>query len=166
MSEEELRLLKEKAHDHDTRIADLEKILKVKEEMPAIKETAGIQKLATKLGIPVGKLDEIFDKDGSELTIINHSGTDVRNKTQNITLLTLFGYKIYFGLEEVLSQEIRRNVAENGISLGHFSKYLNELIPRLLRRKGKLRSPKTTYRLNIQGEVKAKKLIKSIVDLL
>jgi hypothetical protein len=166
LSEEELRLLKEKVHDHDTRIADLENILKVKKEMPTIKETAGIQKLATKLGIPVDKLDEIFDKDGSILTIIKHVGTDVKNKTQNITLLTLFGYKIYFGLEEVLSQEIRRNVAENGIPLSHFGEYLNELIPSLLRRKGKLRSPKTTYRLNIQGEAKAKELIKSIVGLL
>jgi len=165
MSEEEIQLLKEKIHDHDRRIAELEKILRGKKEVPVIEEKTGLQKLATKLGIPIDKFDQIFDKEESTLTVIRYVGANDREKTQNIALITLFGYKIFFGQEEMLSQEIRRNVAENRISLNNFGTYLNELTPSLLRRKGELRSPKTTYRLNIQGEVKAKELIKNILGL-
>jgi hypothetical protein len=165
MSEEELRLLKEKIHEHERRIIELENILKEKKEMPVIEGTTGIQKLATKLGIPADKFDQIFDKEESMLTVIKYTGVNDREKTQNIALLTLLGYKIFFGQEEVLSQEIRRNVAENSVTLNNFGTYLNELAPSLLRRKGELRSPKTTYRLTISGEVKAKELIKNILDL-
>lgn len=162
MSEKELRLLKEKLQDHDRRIIELENILKVEKEIPVVKKGAGIQKLGAKLGIPVKKFDEIYDVEESMLTLINHVGANHKDKVQNIVLLTLFGYKLFFEQEEVLSQEIRRNVVENRISLSNFGTYLNDLIPRLLRRKGKLRSPKTSYKLTIQGEVKAKDLIKEI----
>ena len=165
MSEEEIRLLKDKIHEHDRRIAELEKILKGKKEVPVIEEKTGLQKLATKLGIPIDKFDQIFDKEESTLTIIKYAGSNDREKTQNIALLTLFGYKIFFGQEEVMSQEIRRNIVENRISLNNFGTYINEFTPSLLRRKGELRSPKTTYRLNIQGEVKARELIKNILGL-
>jgi hypothetical protein len=164
MSEEELRLLKEKIHEHDRRIAELENILKEKKGMPVIEETTGLQKLATKLSIPVGKFDEIFDKEENTLTVIKHTGANDKEKTQNIALLALFGYMILFKQEEILSQEIRRNVAENGVSLNNFATYLNESTPSLLRRKGELRSPKTTYRLTVSGEVKAKELIKKISE--
>ena len=145
-------------------MTELECIVKSKQKVPAIEETAGIQKLATKLGIPVEKFYEVFDKEENMLTVINHGGTNNKEKTQNIALLTLLGYKIFFGQEEVQSKEIRRNVAENKISLGKFSICLNELTPRLLRRKGKLRSPKTAYRLTSQGEVKAKDLVNGVLD--
>ena len=112
------------------------------------------------------KFDEMFDKEKDTLTVIKHTGANDREKSQNIALLALFGYKIFFKQEEILSQEIRRNVAENGIALNNFATYLNELTPSLLRRKGELRSPKTTYRMTISGEVKAKELIKSIVGSL
>ena len=97
------------------------------------------------------------------LTLIKHAGEDHKTKVQNIVLLTLFGYKLHFGEREILSKEIRRNVAENRISLNNFGTFLNELIPSMLRRKGKLRSPKTSYKLTVQGEVRAKDLIREIL---
>jgi len=163
MTEEELKSLKEKMHDHEKRIVELENILKGRKDIPVTHTITEIQKLSTKLGIQEDKLNEIFDKEESVLTVIKCIGADDREKTQNIALLTLFGYKIFFGKEEVLSQEIRRNVAENKISRNNFSAYINGLMPQFLRRKGELRSPKTTYRLNIEGEVRAKDLIKSIL---
>jgi AraC-like DNA-binding protein len=163
LSEDEIRLLKEKLQNHDRRIAALEDILKDKKETHPTENSSKILKLASELGISINKFDELFDIDGTQLTTIKHTGEDDKTRIQTITLLTLFGYKIYFGLEEVLSQEIRRNVAENGISLNNFNKFLNELIPSLIRRKGKLKSPTTSYRLSIPGEVKAKELIRAAV---
>jgi hypothetical protein len=165
MNDEEIRLLKEKIQDHDKRIIELENILKEKKEIPCTEEKSSIKKIASKLGITEDKIYEIFDKEETSLTVIKTIGTNDRDKTQNIALLTLYGYKIFFGNEELLSQEIRRNVAENNVLLNNFATYLNELTPTFLRKKGEIRSPKTTYRLTISGAVKAKELIKNIVDL-
>ncbi len=165
MNDEEIRLLKEKIQDHDKRIIELENILKEKKEIPSTEEKSSIKKFASKLGTTEDKINEIFDKEETTLTVTKIMGTNDRDKTQNIALLTLFGYKIFFGNEELLSQEIRRNVAENNVLLNNFASYLNELAPTYLRKKGELRSPKTTYRLTISGDVKAKELIKNILDL-
>ena len=112
MNDEEIRLLKEKIQDHDKRIIELENILKEKKEIPCTEEKSSIKKIASKLGITEDKIYEIFDKEETSLTVIKTIGTNDRDKTQNIALLTLYGYKIFFGNEELLSQEIRRNVAE------------------------------------------------------
>lgn len=53
-------------------------------------------------------------------------------------------------------------MGENGIPLQNFATYLNELVPSLVRRKGKPKSPKTTYRLLPYGESRAKELIKQL----
>jgi hypothetical protein len=165
MNDEEIGLLKEKIQDHDKRIVELENILKEKKEIPDTEEKSSIKKIASKLGTSEDKIYEIFDKEETILTVIKTMGTNDKDKTQNIALLTLFGYKIFFEKEELLSQEIRRNVAENNVFLNNFALYLNELAPTYLRKKGEIRSPKTTYRLTISGEVKAKELIKNILDL-
>ena len=59
----------------------------------------------------------------------------------------------------MLAKEIKRNVAENNIPINNFATYINEMSPSLIRRKGKLRSPKTTYKLTPYGEAKARELI-------
>ena len=96
------------------------------------------------------------------MTVVKITGEKERDKTQNIALLVLLGYKYLLSKEEVLSQEIRRNVAENNIPLNNFATHLGDVTPSLIRRKGKLRSPKTTYKLTTLGESKARELIKVI----
>jgi len=164
MNNEEISKLKLILEDHEKRIKKIEEIIKKFEITPETgeKELVGIKKLAKKVGIDEDKLKEIFDIEDKQLTVIKVVGEKEKDKTQNIALLVLLGYKYLFGKEEVLSQEIRRNVAENGIPLNNFATYLNEITPGLIRRKGKLRSPKTTYKLTILGESKARELVKAI----
>ena len=75
--------------------------------------TEEMQKLATDLGIPVQKFFEIYDQDEDCITIINPVGKFIKDKIQNLALLTLFGYRLFFGQAEVPVQEIKRNVTEN-----------------------------------------------------
>ena len=108
--------------------------------------------------------DRVYDLEGNSLTIVKIFGEDDREKIKNITLLVLLGYKYILGNNEVLSKEIRRNVAENRISLNNFATYLKEITPSLIRRKGKLRSPNTIYKLTTLGEVSARDLLKKICE--
>jgi len=165
MNEMELTTLKKRLEDHEKRIADLENHIKHKKETTiALSETnRDINKLATKLEVSADKFHEIYDVENETITILKFVGDKDKEKTQNIALLTLLGYKYFFNREEILSQEMRRNVAENGIALNNFATYLNELAPSLVRRKGEMKSPKTTYRLTVFGESKAKELLKSII---
>lgn len=164
MNNEEISKLKLIIEDHEKRIKKIEEIIKKFEITPDMgkKEIVGIKRLAKKVGIDGDKLKEIFDIENKQLTVIKVIGEKEKDKTQNIALLVLLGYKYLFGKEEVLSQEIRRNVAENGIPLNNFATHLNEITPYLVRRKGKPRSPKTTYKLTIIGELRARKLVKAI----
>lgn len=126
------------------------------------KQVDGIKKLIQKTGISEGKLSEIFDIEDEILTVVQIYGSNSKEKTQNISLLVLLGYKYFLNSEAVSAQEIRRNVGENGIPLENFATYLNELVPSSIRRKGKPKSPKTTYRLTIFGESKARELIRQL----
>lgn len=164
---EEVKDLQDKLQDHEKRIAALEQLVGDKKTEAQLfgNEGMNIEKLASKIGIPSDRLNEVFDIEGNILTVIKYIGDKDRDKTQNISLLTMLGYKYFFQQEDVLSQEIRRNVAENNIALNNFGTYLNELSPSLLRKKGELRSPKTAYRLTVLGEAKAKELIKNIFGL-
>ncbi|MDP2947368.1 MAG: hypothetical protein Q8N88_04595 [Nanoarchaeota archaeon] len=123
---------------------------------------SGIKKLINKTKISEGKIKEIFDFEGDVLTVVQIMGSNPKEKIQNVSLLSLLGYKYFFNSDAVSAQEIRRNVGENGIPLENFATYLNELVPSSIRRKGKLKSPKTTYRLTVFGEAKTKELIKRL----
>jgi len=165
MDEIELTIIKKKIEDHEKRISILENQLKDKKEMNITPSETGsnIERLASKLNISTDKLQEIYDIEKETLTVLKFAGEMNKEKTQNIALLTLLGYKYFFNQEELLSQEIRRNVAENGVALNNFATYLNELAPSLVRRKGEMKSPKTTYKLTVLGESKARELLKSII---
>ena len=89
-------------------------------------------------------------------------GNDEADKTKKITLMALLGYKYVFSNENVLSKEIRRNVAESRIPLNNFATYLNEMIPSLIRRIGKPKSNKTKYRLTPSGESEAKEMVRQM----
>src|SRR3989304_1879977 len=93
----------------------------------ADKSGDGIKKLIKKTGVSEEKIREIFDLEDRLLTVIQVSGSSPKEKTQNISLLTLLGYKYFLDKGEVSAQEIRRNVGENGIPLENFATYLNEL---------------------------------------
>jgi len=145
-------------------MTELRQILNTKQKVPDFDGAEEILKLATNLGFPVQKIFEVYDKDEDcIITIINSVGTYIKDKVQNIALLTLFGYKLFFGQEEVLSQEIRRNVTENKITLNNFAKHLDELSPKFLRKPRFLRGSETPYRLTRLGENKARDLIKKIL---
>ena len=161
-SENVISEIKDKLEDHEKRIKKIEDFIKNLESKPPIEELSGIKKLSKKTGVNEKVLKEIFDVEDDQLTVVKITGEKERDKTQNIALLVLLGYKYLLSKEEVLSQEIRRNVAENNIPLNNFATHLGDVTPSLIRRKGKLRSPKTTYKLTTLGESKARELIKVI----
>lgn len=165
VSDEVMKETKKKLEEHDKRIQELERIVsgKIKEERyKASKSSEEVKKLAEKIKIPKENIKEVFDLEKNSLTLVKITGQNDREKTKNATLLILLGYKYFFGQEGVLSKEIRRNIAENRIPLNNFSTYLHEITPSLIRRKGKLKSPKTTYRLVPFGEAEAKQLLKEL----
>lgn len=171
MEEEMKRIMKQFEEKIEKRLSDMErKISEIDKRIPKTEEEKveaiptsleeKIKKFASKFGILENQLRNVFDFDTNALTLIKVKGKSEREKTQNATLAVLFGYKYCYGKNEVMSMEIRRNVAENGISLNNFATYLNAIIPSLIRRRGKPKSVKTTYRLTVPGEVKAREIIK------
>lgn len=160
--EKEINQIKKELKGHKERISKLESLIKTKGPETLKKSKNGFQKLIKKLNVPREKIQEIFDFEDDTLTLLKVIGENPKEKTQNITLLVLLGYKYYFDKNEVLSQEIRRNVGENGIRLENFATYLKQLIPSSVLSKGKRRSSKTIYRLKPSGEFKAKELIKKL----
>ncbi len=160
----EIEKIKETLKNHEKRIKFLEeeKSMKSTVQGAAPVEGTGIEKLAEKVGTDVEKLKGLFDTENHTLTLLRVTGKDEAEKTKRISLIVLLGYKYFFGNEKVLSKEIRRNVAENRIPINNFATYLNEMIPSLARRIGKLKSPTTTYKLTPLGEAEAKEIIKEM----
>jgi len=162
--EDEITEIKKKLAEHDKRIQQLEKIpakeIKVAERI--IGSKSGLTRLSEKAGVSEENIKNVYDLEQDSFTIVKIFGKDDREKTQNTTLLALLGYKYLFGNDDALSQEIRRNVAENKIPLDNFSTHLSKITPALIRRKGKTRSPKTKYRLTTLGESNARDLLKKI----
>lgn len=150
-----------------TRLEKLEKVAFLDTEnksITIIKDEDRIKNLVKKTKVSEEKIREIFDLEDEILTVIKVNGSNPKEKTQSVSLLTLLGYKCFINKAEVSAQEIRRNVAENAIPLENFATYLNELVPSLIRRKGKAKSPRTTYRLMVFGESKARELIKQLCE--
>lgn len=164
-TEQEINQIKKELKDHRKRISELESLIKTKELEILKKSEDGVQRLAKKVNISEEKIREIFDFEDEILTLVKVIGENPKEKIQNASLLVLLGYKYCFNKNEVFSQEIRRNVGENGIPLENFVTYLNELVPSSVRRKGKSKSPKTTYRLIAFGESKARELIKKLCKI-
>lgn len=129
-----------------------EKIRKLEETIPSKKEETPEQ-ISPK---------EIFDIEDEKLTLTVSLGEKDGEKTQNISLLVLLGYKEKLRKEKVLASEIKRNVALNGVPIENFSTYLNKLIPRYMLRIGKPKSTKTEYKLTPFGEAQAKNLLKEL----
>lgn len=162
-NDNEIRKILKIIENHENRLKKIERIVKGEGRKVSTADIGDrIKKLSEKLRINKDKIKELYDIEDKTLILIKVIGENEKEKTQNITLLVLFGYKYLFEIENIPAQEIRRNVAENGISLCNFANHLNEVIPSFIRRNGKTRSPKTLYRLTIQGEVKAKEIIKKI----
>lgn len=164
--ERDISEIKKRLEEHKRRIEDLEKAISSRATEKDIVSVPGIEggiaKLAKRIGIDKEKVREIFDLEEDALTVVKTIGEKDKEKTQNITMLVLTGYRYLYGKNDILAQEIRRNVAENNIPLSNFATYLNEMCPSLLRRKGKFRSPKTGYRLTVLGESRGRELIKQI----
>ena len=156
--------------EHEKRIQKLEKIIKGKDEFSVerqrdeVKELKSIQNLAKKSKVHEKCLKELFDIENNGLTLLKIVGQDELEQTKNATLLVLLGYKYIFGNNEIGAKEIRRNVAENRVTLNNFATHLNKIIPKLVRRKGKLKSPRTKYKLTVPGEVEAKVLLQKICE--
>jgi len=165
--EEDIKKILKKLEDIEVRLQKLEKPAdeKRKVEKPKIgKPEEEVKKLADKIKVSEEDVLKVFDFDVEEdsLTLVNITGEDYREKTKNATLLVLLGYKYFFGTVDVQAKEIRRNVATNRIPLNQFANYLNEIIPSFIRRKGKPKSPSTTYKLTTLGEAEAIEVLKKI----
>lgn len=102
--------------------------------------------------------ETIFEDEGDKRIVTQVVGENTEEKTQNLTLLNLLGYKKK-GVEDVYSSVIKENVAMHGVPLENFATHIKKLIPQSILRKGKPGSKKATYRLTTFGEAKAKKLL-------
>ena len=103
--------------------------------------------------------DSFFDVDGDILTVLKVVGNNTKEKTQNMALLALLGYKEKLNKEKIMASEIKKNVAINKIPVENFATYVNELIPQSILRDGKIGSKHVTYKLTNFGYAKAKELI-------
>jgi hypothetical protein len=167
MSNKEIVEIKAKLEELEGRIYRLEETPTATRNKKASIEAKPdhlIERLAQKIGVDPEGIKKIFDIEGESLTLVSIFGKDDKERTKNATLLILIGYKYLFGRDDVLSQEVRRNVAENRVPLNNFSEHLNRITPSLIRRKGKTRSPKTTYRLTSLGEAEARELLRQSVN--
>lgn len=165
--EEDVKKILKKLEEIDRRLKKLEKPAdekKIEVKPKKGKPEYGVKKLAEKIKVSEEDVWKVFDVEENCLTLVKIVGEGDKEKTKNATLLVLLGYKYIFGIDDVLSQEIRKNVAENKIPLNAFANHIKEIIPSLIRRKGKPRSPKTTYKLTTPGEVKARDLLKQIYE--
>ena len=161
---DELKKIKEKLENHEKRIQILENMIPSlrSEEVKPTEVKKNIERLAKKIGVDREKIEQLFDISSNSLTLLKVIGDNDRERTKMISLVVLLGYKYFFGNEQILSTELRRNVAENRVSVNNFAAYINELIPSLIRRIGKPRSPKTAYKLTTLGEAETKEIIKRL----
>jgi len=161
--DEEIMKINKKLEEHDVKIKELEKILRiskaVKQKVYITNSEEGLEKIAEKTRIAKEKIQMIYDLEGEQLTLLSVVGKDDIEKTKNAALLVLLGYKYIFGEDNILSKEIRRTIAENRISTNNFATILNNIIPSFIVKKGKPKSTKTTYRLTYRGEAEAKELL-------
>lgn len=163
---EELSEMKKKLMEHEKRIKALEDAFSESrtEEVREVQTGANIKKLARKIEVSSERIEELFDFENNTLTLLKIAGKDDEEKTQKTSLAVLIGYKYFLGTKEISASEIKRNVAENRVSVNNFATYLNEIIPSLIRRKGKSRSPKTTYKLTPLGEAEARVVLKKLCE--
>ena len=159
---DEIEEIRQILNKHENRIKALE--AKYIRKMPQVAEAEehSLEKLAEKVGTSTDKLQELLDIEDNALTLLRITGSDEGDRTKRISLVVLLSYRYVFGNDKVLSKEIRRNVAENRIPVNNFATYLNEMIPSLIRRIGKLKSPTTTYKLTPLGEAEAKTIVKEL----
>lgn len=166
-NEKELSKIIKMLQDHEKRITEIEKKLKGFKEPEVemmVSDTLRFDMLAKRTGVDEEKIKKVFDYDDGKITILKVIGESEKEKTQNVSLLVLLGYKYLLCVNKILSQEIKRNVAENRIPVNNFATHLNELSPSLIRRRGKARSPKTTYRLTTLGDANAREILKRITE--
>ena len=163
---DEFSKIKEKIMEHEKRIKALEDAFagSKTEEVKTLQSRTNIKKLAKKIKVSPERIEELFDIENNTLTLLKIAGKDGEEKTQKTSLAVLIGYKYFLGSTEILASEIKRNVAENRVSVNNFATYLNEIIPSLIRRKGKSRSRKTTYKLTPLGEAEARAVLKELCE--
>ena len=105
-----------------------------------------------------------FEEQDEKVIVTQVIGDTPKEKTKNLVLLSLLGYKQRLGETEVRASKLRENVAVHGIPLENFGTYVKELIPQSVIKKGKKGSTKVTYKLTIFGEAKARNLLKSVLE--
>jgi hypothetical protein len=130
----------------------------------AVSQSHSLKQLAIKVSLGEDVLKGVFDLDGNVLTLIKTVDGNDGQKTKNVALLVLLGQKYVFGIEDVLSSEIKRNVSENRVQVNNFAAHLNGMAPSLIRRKGKAKSTTISYRLTTLGEAEAKALLTVLVN--
>lgn len=135
----EIEEVKRKIENHEERLKKLESFFEKNMDSTPIKD--------------------IWDVDGEQVTLLKFVGNSISEKTKNITLLVLLGYKKKINKSKVEASEIKRNVGLNGVPVENFGTYLKEMIPQMILRGGKVKSKKMVYRLTPFGESKANELL-------
>ncbi|MFA5199362.1 MAG: hypothetical protein WC442_00425 [Candidatus Omnitrophota bacterium] len=153
----QLEEIKSLLEAQEKRISNIEEQIKGVESTK--KEELCQQSVIKRKMVDKGVMSEIFDVEGDAVTVVSLVGNDEQEKTQNAALLVLYGYKYFKNQIEVSAQEIRRNLIENNISINNSATHLKEITPSLIRRKGVVKSPKTSYKLTLVGEGRVKNLI-------
>ena len=106
--------------------------------------------------------DCIFEEQDENIIVTKIIGNGIKEKTQNIVLLTLLGYKQKLNEVELRASKLRENVALHEVPLENFGTHVKGLIPQSILKKGKLGSNKITYKLTTFGEAKAQRLLREI----
>ncbi len=108
--------------------------------------------------------EDIFEIDGDNIIVTRFLGEKTGDKTKNIALLTLLGYKLKLKQDKVLAKKISDNVAINQVGVENFATHMNKLIPKYVLRFGKPKSTKTQYKLTKFGEAFATKILRGMID--
>lgn len=111
-----------------------------------------------------GSTNDIFEKQDGKIFVTKMLGNNIKEKTKNIVLLTLLGYKQKLEEINVHTSKLRENVAIHEIPLENFGTYVKELIPQSIIKKGNKGSNKVTYKLTTFGEAKAKGLLNEVIS--
>ncbi len=164
MTEKEIELLKEQMKNLENRVSKLEELTNVDSNF--FVHDINLDKICKSNSIEISHLANIFHIEKEEIVLLKYSNEndlETSKITQNISLLFLWGYKFLLSKEDISPTLIKEMIEYHGISIQNFSKYISEIIPHLVIRKGS--SPKNySYKLTIPGIEKASKLINEITS--
>lgn len=137
---------------------------KIEKSTPRILNEEGIKKLAKDSRISIEELKTVFDLDDDDFRLVREVNGSTREIHLKSTLLYLTGYKYFYGIDEVPSNELRKQLIIFGIQRDvALSTNLKKFGNYVIHKKGPKGSTKTSYRLSILGLKEGTNLIHDII---